>query len=58
MFQEESSLAQNDVGNPDMNPFTLGWMNSSYQQTLLPDAPWHEVSVRRVDVTIQIYFIE
>ena len=26
-------------------PFNQLWLNSCYQQTLLPDAPWHKVDI-------------
>ena len=26
-------------------PFKQLWLNSCYQQTLLPDAPWHKVDI-------------
>ncbi|CAC5371615.1 unnamed protein product [Mytilus coruscus] len=31
------------VKKPEENPFKILWMNSCYQQTLLPDAPWHKI---------------
>lgn len=31
------------VKKPEETPFKLLWMNSCYQQTLLPDAPWHKI---------------
>ncbi|CAG2205966.1 unnamed protein product [Mytilus edulis] len=31
------------VKKPEENPFKVLWMNSCYQQTLLPDAPWHKI---------------
>ncbi|XP_069134826.1 uncharacterized protein [Argopecten irradians] len=27
----------------EQRPFSQDWLNSSYQQTLLPDAPWHKI---------------
>jgi len=40
------------AGQPDnkdvtnYTPFTVKWLNSCYQQTLLPDAPWHVVCIK------------
>ena len=39
------SGASGQGGRDDQQPFSLPWVNSCYQQTLLPDAPWHRVSV-------------
>ncbi|XP_062597302.1 uncharacterized protein LOC134258744 isoform X2 [Saccostrea cucullata] len=30
----------------DKNPFSVDWINSCYQQTLLPDAPWHAMEAK------------
>lgn len=33
------------VTKPDdpANPYSMGWLDSCYQETLLPGAPWHRV---------------
>ena len=40
-----SATKQPKVKIPEEIPFKLLWMNSCYQQTLLPDAPWHKVII-------------
>lgn len=30
-----------DPSKTERSPFSVEWLNSCYQQTLLPDAPWH-----------------
>ena len=30
-------------GGDDYHPFSLPWLDSCYQQTLLPNAPWTQV---------------
>lgn len=32
-----------DPSKTERSPFSVEWLNSCYQQTLLPDAPWHAV---------------
>ena len=39
------SGASDQSGHDEQQPYSLSWVNSCYQQTLLPDAPWHKVSV-------------
>lgn len=40
----------NEIKPTDEQPFRLQWLNSCYQQTLLPDAPWHGVSIDGISV--------
>jgi len=39
-----------DRDQPEIRePFKLHWLDSAYQQTLLPTTPWHEVRLYCVD---------
>ncbi|XP_056008915.1 uncharacterized protein LOC125662842 isoform X2 [Ostrea edulis] len=36
-----SNRGEDRTKKSDRSPFSVDWLNSCYQQTLLPDAPWH-----------------
>lgn len=38
-----SGAASDHSGQDIQQPFSLTWVSSCYQQTLLPDAPWHKL---------------
>ncbi|XP_046568194.1 LOW QUALITY PROTEIN: uncharacterized protein LOC124276591 [Haliotis rubra] len=43
----------NEIKPTDEQPFRLQWLNSCYQQTLLPDAPWHGIESKVAEVLAQ-----
>ncbi len=34
------------IDNSNYLPFNIQWLDSSYQQTCLPDSPWQQVNSR------------
>lgn len=53
-----SSRGEDPAKKTERSPFSVEWLNSCYQQTLLPDAPWHGVRNAKVDwLLIDIFII-
>lgn len=58
-MNNQERMASTGIGkergdNPtDREPFKLHWLDSGYQQTLLPNAPWHQIEDRISQVLAQ-----
>ena len=46
MKKRGSAQAGTLITKPDdpANPYSMNWLDSCYQETLLPGAPWHQIN--------------
>lgn len=54
VIQKNTLKMEYTTKQDDFQPFQVLWLDSCYQQTLLPEAPWHKVRQWLPTVCMQI----
>lgn len=50
--EHERRAMRRDEERIKYNPFNIQWLDSSYQQTCLPDSPWEKVKTKLFDFSL------